>query len=446
MTSGETGLERMKDDNSDSNAASNASDTDTDDLSMSPLEDQRRASQRLIGAHRWLRSRSGRLTVSAGCVLLVIATLVALPATETTLSLQTVARDLGFATPTPTTPILAEGDSFVLVNIAPWGKLTIDGKIPAITPQYDQGMGFALPRGVHHLVSTARHFPPMRCVISVPESASDSCPLTHALTNGVVTTQRFLDFEDVPSRLAPLDEQALQDVIAQDISQLSATATIEPGDSYQTSSGTMEIARAPLTYALGATVHMKTTPQSEPTDLMALCDTLCLGALDPDHPSPWILAENVDLTWSVANPAAQPSSATPIIESDQPQSLVFDVMDGDDSLWRAQLENQQQALASLAQTLAENAVEAHLAASTTSWDTTTGTNAAAGAVVFPLEYGNASLDWLMGQPILLWRFGILATINGAAAQQFPGLPRASPGDQALALSMLKTAIAQNNSG
>src|SRR5262249_47983966 len=88
--------------------------------------------------------------------------------------------ELLHGTPTPTATIPLGGDTVFYEHGAPWGRLTVDGRTSPFgaAPQ----MGF-LVRGRHTVVYQADPFPSLRCIISTPESAADTCPLDTAFTD-----------------------------------------------------------------------------------------------------------------------------------------------------------------------------------------------------------------------------------------------------------------------
>src|SRR5262245_4907103 len=90
--------------------------------------------------------------------------------------------------PTPAPTFFPRGDdAFMWEHMVPWGQLLIDGKagrdvrgwaMEAVVSLDPRGAGFHLTRGRHALEYRAEPFSTLTCAVSVPPSATDTCPLT----------------------------------------------------------------------------------------------------------------------------------------------------------------------------------------------------------------------------------------------------------------------------
>src|SRR3954453_8056762 len=86
--------------------------------------------------------------------------------------------------PTHTPLVRLGADSLQLLHSAPWGSLRLDGQSAAtlgisLTPRIpdETAPAFTLRAGHHPIKYPPEPFPPLRCQISQPASATDTCPL-----------------------------------------------------------------------------------------------------------------------------------------------------------------------------------------------------------------------------------------------------------------------------
>ena len=147
---------------------------------------------------RWMRSRPGRLALSALTLLIILAALAGILARSNPDPIGAAKTAMGYTTPTPTLFIPPGGDTFGLANSVPWGDLRIDGHAPTLTTIALVGQGFTLPRGVHHLMYQARYFPSLSCLFSVPQTPEDTCPLANSAGVAGATFQRIFDLRATP--------------------------------------------------------------------------------------------------------------------------------------------------------------------------------------------------------------------------------------------------------
>ncbi|HEX8032466.1 MAG TPA: hypothetical protein VF510_01390, partial [Ktedonobacterales bacterium] len=155
--------------------------------------------------------------------------------------------------PTPTATIGPSGNIAYYENGAPWGKLTVDSRPIPIdrTPKPD-----FLTRGRHTLIYRADPFPALRCTISTPAAASDTCPLdaTGASRFGQPGSgARAVDLGSTIERLPAAQRDALIALIRGQIEYTSPVTTVRPGEHYEGVGGghtRLETATQPLNATL----------------------------------------------------------------------------------------------------------------------------------------------------------------------------------------------------
>lgn len=150
---------------------------------------------------------------------------------------------LGIPTPGPLPP----GSDLITIQAGmPWGMLTVDGR--AVTPQVTaQSTPMRLDRGTHHLVWTVAPFPPLRCSVSVPAAAHDTCP-TIAIGRGRIAIREVVLAETL-DRLPAGPRADLVRAIQTALAARTSTTTVRPGELYRTGLDVVA-ATAPLAAAL----------------------------------------------------------------------------------------------------------------------------------------------------------------------------------------------------
>jgi len=269
--------------------------------------------------HPWIERRLGwrqRLSRMGGLVAVVTFALVAL------LLVPSGSRN-GIRTllpvPTPTTLLLTGNDRFAWEHTVPWGKLFIDGQPGPVlsatganfktTPEL-RPVSFRLSPGRHTLDYRADLFPTLHCVVSVPQAASDTCPLDHQIVDFLfpdAALTRVLDLGATIERLPPGQVQALAHATQELLDATTATQSgiIEPGDHLLNTDGEVATADEPMLIAPHFTPSQDTAV-SHP-ELTAHCARLCSAteAFDPSGPDTWNLIAPVDLTWRYQTLAGQ---------------------------------------------------------------------------------------------------------------------------------------------
>lgn len=152
------------------------------------------------------------------------------------------------------TAVTGQG-SFIALNGVPWGVVLIDGRPDLRANIYHdiyQGP-FTLPPGRHTIEYHAAPFPSLRCVVTVPISSVDTCPLVSPQQAGTIAdpyppATRLLDLRATPAHLPPTQQAALATAIQIALAERApvATTTVLPGERYVIADGSVAIATHPL--------------------------------------------------------------------------------------------------------------------------------------------------------------------------------------------------------
>jgi hypothetical protein len=182
------------------------------------------------------------------------------------------------------TAAAAPAESFVsLEDGVPWGRLAIDGRRVTGTQVIQRYTGFEqagtlleLAPGRHMIEYSAPPFGRLHCWLSVPRTASDSCPLVPAV-DPAAPRVRALDLGASLGRLAPAARSALEAAIALGISDGTSSVLVSPGERMRLASGISQVASASLAASLSYGRIMGATGQASDSAESALhsCVSLC---------------------------------------------------------------------------------------------------------------------------------------------------------------------------
>lgn len=191
-------------------------------------------------------------------------------------------------TPTLTATIGLGGNIAYYENGAPWGKLTVDGRSIPInaTPKSNP-----LARGRHTLTYQADPFPPLRCTISTPAAASDTCPLdaTFASRFGRPTYgARAVDLGSTIERLPAAQRDALIALVRSQVEYTSPVTTVRPGEHYRGITGgkglgTSETAMQPLNATIQIRLANAGADNATGNDPTLECTLVCLPQSNTDQ-------------------------------------------------------------------------------------------------------------------------------------------------------------------
>jgi hypothetical protein len=211
------------------------------------------------------------------------------------------------------TPLVRLGpDSVQVLHGVPWGALRLDGQSAAtlgisLAPRIpdESAPAFTLRAGQHTLEYAADPFPPLRCQISQPASASDTCPLFDPPPKYPLQNQNGSRILDVGATLDHLPANQLaslrQAAQAQLIALVGAAAQLAQGERYLGADG--RVTTAPQNWNATPQFTLNADPQDDGPwagqPCVALCETYPGAALDA---SVWTIAAHVIVTWRYTQP------------------------------------------------------------------------------------------------------------------------------------------------
>lgn len=260
-----------------------------------------------------------RLLRTLAVTLVIVVALVAIlwvPAGTRAVFTQLAARPT--SSPTSSPPV--GSDRFLWEHTVPWGTLFIDGHpgpdVRAAVVSYDasgmlQARDFRLPRGKHTLEYRAAQFPTLRCVVSVPRAATDSCPLDFQNTDMFVMDApgiRVLDLRATVDRLSADQAQTVA-TLAQAALDAAALANgqdaVAPGDHLLGADGQPQVAttawRVEARFTIDGNAGVLDRP-GEFTSCAPLCAYTSLFA-SRSGSAAWAVYAPVALTWRYLTPA-----------------------------------------------------------------------------------------------------------------------------------------------
>jgi hypothetical protein len=334
---------------------------------------------------------------------------------------------LHLPTPAPTATLTQFADQFSAINGVPWGVLRADGKRVSLYPAQSM-YAFSLPRGRHTLEYRADPFPVLRCVVSVPQAANDTCPLKSAADADVkilIGVGRYLDFGCTLRALSDQQQAALETVIQHALDALQLTTTVPSGARYLSVDGTPQIATA----ALAATFSYRLNFDQQRSRVadVAYCVTLC-NAFGADV---WYVAVHVVMGWGFTSAGVAPL-ALPALANQPPDALMVA-----QATWQNgwQTGGQPFGGGNVCDDIRGNAYALFTSAANGSPVTVSAqaaANPADGCLFTVTPAGDSASTAPAPTSVYLYRFGILFTVDANAHAGAPGLPVANADEQALA--------------
>lgn len=362
--------------------------------------------------------------------------------------------ELGGLVRGPQPPLPYGADTLYLVNVVPWGRLTIDGSSHLARPLTSTSPAVVLPRGRHTLIYVAPPFPTRRCVVSVPAAAGDTCARLPHLPNDINAIQspamRALDMSDSLNTLAPTQRAALLAAAGDALAAASPSGIMQPGEHYLSPDGTVEVANQPQ--AMTLLYQLDPSPAMLGNGLaQQICAPLCAAALTyPSSPNPdrWAVTAHVKSGWQVG--AAGP--VLPAAVPDDPRlPLMRALLVSWDGVWRVEVQREptphppsDNRIDNQTCSMAEGALIAF--ARTHPFPPQSG-----GGLVSQLDLAAESpMDGCVivmqarasnGAKIsqfVLYRYGALLAANAEAARAFSAMTRATAGESALARQIARS--------
>jgi hypothetical protein len=347
------------------------------------------------------------------------------------------------------TPLVRLGpDSLQVLHGVPWGTLRLDGQSAAtlgisLAPRLpdESAPAFTLRAGQHTLEYSAEPFPPIRCQISQPASASDTCPLFDPPPKYPLQNQngsRILDvgatLDHVPANQLAALQRAAQASLNAGLSQ--ATARIAQGERYlggngQTATATQDWNATPQ-FTLNADPNDDGPWAGQPCAI--LCETYPGAKLDA---SSWSIVAHVIVTWRYIQLSGQVAldhapAATP--ERHQHVRQPFSVR------WNGSWQVSASTASARVPTpicavatslLGERLTQANAPElANYAWDCVSALNAAEGCLLIGgPSNGNGPVGVTAN---ILYRFGLLFAANEVARRLFPNLPEVDTHGQLIA--------------
>jgi hypothetical protein len=372
------------------------------------------------------RARRLRAVVVAAAVLLATVLLLG-SVPDSRAALATLLR---LPTPAPTATLTQLANQFSAVNGVPWGVLRADGKVVSLYAAQSM-FAFSLPRGRHTLEYRAEPFPVLRCVVSVPQAASDTCPLKTAADADVQLLEgagRYLDFRCMLRALSDQQRVALEALIQPALDALQLTTVVPSGARYLGADGMPQVATAAL--AATFSYHLNFDQQqsrvavgAESTDCVTLCGSF--GA------SVWYVAAHDVMGWSFTSAGVAPL-AVPALANQPPDAVIMAQVTWQNG-W--QMGGEPVAGRNVCDDIRGNAYALFISAANGSPVTVSAqaaANPADGCLFTVTPAGDSASTAPAPTSVYLYRFGILFTIDANAHNGAPELPVANADEQALA--------------
>ncbi|GAC1450343.1 MAG: hypothetical protein PVSMB4_09170 [Ktedonobacterales bacterium] len=370
--------------------------------------------------------------------------------------------------PAPAPIIVPGSDLFDLLPNPPGTDVVLDGRVLAHVPMPGDGYPLRLARGTHVFVWRSHGFPftPLRCAVSVPHAASDSCPLTstEVLMPGGVHLLGFIIMMHVSlAALDPRNATALVQVMQAALDARRSTAEVLPGEQYfsyhQGEVGAPVVAQQPLRATLGyqldtrpgypepCTLGRPAIPCRFPgQDCTQLCTITSLPPSLAGAGNAWYVAAIASATWDYATVGGQHVAlATHIGERFGVQLAVLRLT-WDGSQWQATLIFGHTPGLDAAEDIVCDPARFALS-QTPSWNFMVENPPPGAQVRFiagaaPTDGCVVLLDQAPGSghaAVFLQRFGVLLTVNDEARNPVDNLPVADATEQRLAQQLLDQA-------
>jgi hypothetical protein len=409
-------------------------------LDVTSLDAGRRQRPSCVWPLRWRRPLIGALTLA-----LVVSVATGLFARSTSDPIGAIGSLLGIAPASPTllpTSTVAPANAFAAVHGVPWGVLTISGQRMAAAETV--GGYFQLTPGAHAVEYQAADFPALRCVVSVPPSADDTCPLANAADISdapqAYANVRVLDLLATPARLLPSQRATLDTAIAQTLAALGGATTIAPGERYLDANGQLQRASQPLRISLAPTLASPSESLSHLDQLgQTPCGPVCASWVDPQTAQTSASQSNWRLVVMVKPAHTVSDAGGSLITYGQSDArfvaplalLVTRTATG----WQVGLDSLRQSGDDQTQTLfcPPTLLQSLQAKSSVvcGFRTLLPHNPADGCVIAVLQ-PNAATGGASASALIIERFGVMQAANAQATHIYPSLPLADAAAQAIA--------------
>jgi hypothetical protein len=279
----------------------------------------------------------------------------------------------------------------------------------------------------------------LTCRVSVPANPHDTCPLTNGpvLIGGTAPgamAERTLDMGTSLDELPPDQQLMLTKVAGGALSSAVGTAQGLVGDHYLADDGTVASAAEPLQATLLYTLNLdanRASP-STPPQCVTFSD---FGDTGPDQ-GYWPIEAHVVVSWRYTFADGSTATAPGIGQAVAPSDTLIELDVTWNGQWQVTLAPQADSLCQFAMEAFANSdrATAGTGVQQTASSATSGTNPADGCFI-ALSTADATGAIQGPAAYMLYRFGLLLTVNTQARQLFPMLPQANAHEQALAQQM-----------
>lgn len=381
-----------------------------------------------------------RALALAGTALLVVVVLIGLFARATSDPGSALTMLLRIPTPTPVETFVPGANVVFFNHGVPWGTLTVDGK-PIPTSDM-MGGSIAVSRGTHHLVYQARYFPSLRCDFSAPSAPSDTCPLGPIQTDSQMLATyplaRTLELGSTSDHLRDDQRIAIIQTIDALLAKETRTAAIAPGDRYVDGQGRIVTASEPLWLTLGFALGGGNN-QNIGGGCLQLCPYENAGP-GISFDGQWHTQVTISESWTITDASGQRLTALDYQPSRYAGYVNLGQLQTDVGIQLTPAGWQVNSLQGNELAMAINDAASQTLGQAMSGATVGDPNSGYGMTpllgINPLD--GCVMDVTIGagatQPTmrLLWRFGMLVTVNVSARKAFPQLPVATTAEQSAA--------------
>jgi hypothetical protein len=195
------------------------------------------------------------------------------------------------------------GGAFLTLDVidsVPWGTLFVDDAV--LGQPY---VVLTLEPGVHSVHYVAAPFPELRCVVSVPLAASDTCKVRPARSGAQGPEPPALDLEATFDRLPVGEVEALAAAVQTQLSALTSATTVQPGERYVADDGRVAVAREPISAALTYELNLEERRADPFNTPEASCVTFCVAPGQVDLLNGrWQIYAHLLIRWRYSPPHA----------------------------------------------------------------------------------------------------------------------------------------------
>jgi hypothetical protein len=328
---------------------------------------------------------------------------------------------LRLLTPEPTATLPLGSDIILLAHTVPWGHLRVDGRTDVAQ---DLGIGsgyhaYRLPPGQHNLDYIAEPFPALRCVVSAPARASDTCRAPNDPGQSVGEALRALDMNATVETMDSRERAKLLTLLENGASY--SPITIEPGMHYLDQNGNVAIARDRMTVTMSVGA-VQPASDADLNDNGQRCGEFC-SLSQQDDPTAWNLLISIEQRWMYVvvsdgsfmarSPSDIAFTGAQVNWNNGEWALMSDILSGNNCFFSRQFEH---------------------------FDTIASKNGLSFSVIIAeptsangcvIEYSETSSD-TQPKARILYRFGVTLAVNTDAQRLFPDLPVANAAERAIA--------------